>query len=134
MYRIKLLIGILVAAFSSVYLLFGVVGWEHESMKAADLITCFILASLHLGIGSWLLFTSLSEYRREHRRVEDVVRRLIDSSGGRVTIADVAKYAGISEEDAHEHLERRSKHDVVIVMQNTAGSDVFFFGQQYWNN
>jgi ABC-type nickel/cobalt efflux system permease component RcnA len=134
MYRIKLLIGILVAAFSVVYLLFGIVGWVNESMKAADLMTCLILASLHLGIGSWLLFTSLREYRQEHRRVEDVVRHLIESSGGRVTIVDVAKYAGISEDDAREHLERRSKHDVVIIMQNTAGSDVFFFGQQYWNN
>lgn len=134
MYRIKMLIGLMVSAFSVVYLLFGIVGWVRADMKAADLMTCFILASLHLGIGSWLLFTSLKEYRQEHRRVEDVVRRLIRSGGGRVTMADVAKYAGISEDDAREHLERRSKHDVVIVMQNTAGADVFFFGQQFWNN
>lgn len=134
MYRLKMLIGSMVAIFSVVYLIFGIVGLIRQDMRSADLMTCFFLASLHLGIGAWLLMNSLRDYRREHRRVEEVVRYLISSNGGRVTITELALFAGISEDDAREHLERRSKHDVVIVMQNTAGADVFFFGQQFWNN
>jgi len=74
------------------------------------------------------------EYAKEHRRVESIVRHLIRTNGGRVVIADLARFAEISEEDAREHLEKRSKSDVVIVMQNSTGTDVFFFGQQFWNN
>lgn len=134
LYRIKYLLGSMVTVFSLVYLLFGIVGWYDGTVGFSDLMTCFVLASVHIGGGSWLLLSSLREYRREKKRVESVIRHLIVSNSGRVIVADLARYAEISEEDAREYLEVRAKNDVALVMQNTSGVDVFIFGQQFWNN
>ena len=134
MYRIKYLLGSMVAIFSLVYLLFGIVGWIDGTVDFADLLTCFVLASLHLGGGGYLLMSSLRDYRRERRRVDIVVRRLIRMNGGRVLAADLARQADISDDDAREYLSKRAKYDVSFVLQNTTGEDVYFFGQQFWNN
>lgn len=134
LYRIKYLLGSMVTVFSLVYLLFGIVGWYDGMVGFTDLLTCFVLASVHLGGGTWLLLGSLRDYRREKKRVESVIGHLIASHAGRVIVADLARYAEISEEDAREYLEVRAKHDVAVVMQSTSGIDVFFFGQQFWNN
>jgi len=114
--------------------LFGIVGWIDGNVEFADLLTCFVLASLHLGGGGYLLLSSLRDYRRERQRVDSVVRRLIRSNGGRVVAGELARQAEISDDDAREYLTKRAKYDVSIVLQNTTGEDVFFFGQQFWNN
>jgi hypothetical protein len=134
MYRIKYLLGSMVAVFSLVYLLFGIVGWVDGNVGFADLLTCFVLASVHLGVGGYLLLSSLREYKTEKRRVDTVVRRLIHDNGGRVLVNDVARLAEISDDDAREYLSKRSKVDVSIVLQGKEGEDVYFFGQQFWNN
>ncbi len=133
-YRIKYLLGALVASFSVVYLIFGIVGWVDGTVKTADLVTCFLLASVHLGTGTWLLLASLRQYRSEKQRMDAVMRHLIRANGGRVLVSELARVAEISDDDAREYLDRRSRNDVSVVMQSRAGEDVYFFGQQFWNN
>ena len=72
MYRIKYLLGSMVAVFSLVYLLFGIVGWVDDGMSYADLLTTFILASVHLFGGVFLLLSSLKDYRAERLRVDKI--------------------------------------------------------------
>jgi hypothetical protein len=134
LYRIKYILGSMVAIFSLVYVLFGIVGWIDGTLEYADLLTCFVLASLHLGGGGWLLISSLKEYRVERRRIDTVMRHLIHRNGGRVIVSDLARLAEISDEDAREYLVKRTRTDVSVVLQNTVGEDVYFFGQQFWNN
>lgn len=134
LYRIKYLLGILVGLFSLVYLLFGIVGWVNGDVTHADLVTCFLLASVHIGAGTWLLFTSLSQYRIERRQLDTATQYLIRQQNGRIAPADLARLVEISEEDANEYLEQRSKYDVAVKMSSRTGNEVFFFGQQYWNN
>jgi hypothetical protein len=134
MYRIKYLLGILVALFSLVYVLFGVVGWVDGTVKATDLLTCFALASAHIGAGSWLLLSSLRQYRSERRRIDALMRQLIRMNSGRVMASELARLAEISDDDAREYLDRRSRSDAAVIMQTRTGSDVYFFGQQFWNN
>lgn len=99
-----------------------------------DLLTCFVLASLHLFGGAWMLLGSLKDFRRERQRVDSIIRHLIRTHHGRVVVADLASYAEIPEEDAREYLERRSKNDIAFVLEGRNGRDMYFFGQQYWNN
>lgn len=134
MYRIKYLLGSLIAVFSLVYFLFGIVGWYRGDATNIDVLTCFIFGSLHIGGGAWLLLSSLREYRFERQRVDAIMRQLIRSNAGRVVVTDLARYAEIPEEDAREYLERRSQEDVVFLIEGRNGKDTFFFGQQYWNN
>lgn len=134
LYRIKYLLGTLVTLFSIFYLLIGTVGWVDRTMNSTDLITCFILASVHLGSGGWLLLSSLKQYKSEQRALEMYMHRLIRVNGGRVLASDLAREANISQEDAHEYLDKRLQKDVAVLMQNRAGVNVYFFGQQFWNN
>ncbi|MCX6139958.1 MAG: hypothetical protein NTX15_03880 [Candidatus Kapabacteria bacterium] len=134
MYRIKYLLGSLITVFSLVYLLFGIVGWYNGGTQFSDILTCFIVGSLHIMGGGWLLVSSLKDYRKETTRVDAIVRHLIRTNAGRVVVTDLARYAEITEEDAREYLERRSQTDVVFLIEGRGGRDTFFFGQQYWNN
>ena len=134
MYRIKYLLGSMVAVFSLVYLLFGIVGWVDDGMSYADLLTTFILASVHLFGGVFLLLSSLKDYRAERLRVDRSVRYLIQVNGGRLIAADLARHAEITDDDAREYLDKRAQKDVSVVLQNRGGEDVYFFGQQFWNN
>jgi hypothetical protein len=134
MYRIKYLLGILVTTFSLVYLLFGIVGWVDKTVSSADLVTCFALASAHLGAGAWLLLSSLRQFRAERKQLDALMRHLIRVNSGRVIASELADLAEISDDDAREYLERRSRHDVAVIMQSRNGTDVYFFGQQFWNN
>jgi len=134
MYRIKYLLGSMVAIFSLVYLLFGIVGWIDGGMSYADLLTAFVLASVHLFGGGFLLLSSLKDYREERVRVDRSVRYLIHQNGGRLVAADLARLAEITDDDAREYLEKRAQKDVSVVLQSRGGEDVYFFGQQFWNN
>lgn len=134
MYRIKYLLGTLVAVFSLIYFLFGIVGWIQGSALFADMVTCFVLGSVHVAAGGWLLMSSSREYRRESRRVDAIMHQMIKTNAGRIVVTDLARYAEIPEDDAREYLERRSKHDVAFMLEGRNGNDTFFFGQQYWNN
>jgi len=134
MYRIKYLLGSLVAVFSLVYLLFGIVGWIDNTVAYTDLLTCFVLASLHLFGGAALLLSSLRDYRQERMRVERSIRLLIRENGGRLLASDLARLADITDDDAREYLERRARRDVSVVLQSRQGEEVYFFGQQFWNN
>lgn len=134
MYRIKYLLGSLVAVFSLVYVIFGLVGWIDNQMGYTGLLTCLVLGSLHLAGGSWLLLSSLRDFRRERDRVDTIIRKLIRTNGGRLVAADLAEQAEISNDDAQQYLEKRARFDVSVVMQDAGGDDVFFFGQRFWNN
>ncbi len=134
LYRIKYLLGTLVALFSIIYLLLGTVGWLDGTVSGGDLITCFALASAHLAAGTWLLLSSMRQYKLEHRKLESIVRHIIRVNNGRVHASQVARMAEITEDDAREYLEKRISKDVAIMIQSNTGSDVFFFGQQFWNN
>ncbi len=134
MYRIKYLLGSLIAIFSLVYFLFGIVGWVRGDMSTSDLLTCFVLGSLHVAGGGWLLLSSLREFRAERQRMDAIVRHLIRVHAGRVMVSDLAHVAEIPEDDAREYLERRAQRDVVFLLQGRNGRDTYFFGQEYWNN
>lgn len=134
MYRIKYLLGILATIFSLVFVLFGTVGWVTGDVERSDTVVCFLLASVLLAGGTWLLVSSLRDYRTERSRLESVVRHLIATRGGRVTVGDVAHLADITEDDAREYLEQRSRQDVVFVTPGRNGKDTYLFGQEYWNN
>mgnify|MGYP000331647202 FL=1 len=134
MYRIKYLLGSMVTIFSVVYFLFGGSGWYRGDASFQDVLTCMVLASLHMCGGGWLLVSSLKDFRAERSRVDCLVRHLIRTNGGRVVVGDLARYAEISEDDARDHLERRSQRDVAFVAQGRNGYDVYYFGQQYWYN
>jgi len=134
MFRIKYLLGALISVFSLVYLLFGIAGWVQGSAMYMDILTCFLLGSAHVIIGGWLLLSSRKDFRIENRRVDAILHRMILANAGRVIVTDLARHAEIPEYDAREFLERRSKNDVVFLLEGRNGSDVFFFAQQYWNN
>lgn len=134
MYRIKYFLGAMVAIFSLVYLTFGVIGWVRATSTSSEIVICFTLASLHLASGIWLLLSSVSEERRERRRLELVTSHLIDVQGGRVRVSDVARYAEVHEDDAREFLEKRAQHEVSYLHRGRNGRDLFYFGQQFWNN
>ncbi|MBC8124162.1 MAG: hypothetical protein H7X70_00380 [Candidatus Kapabacteria bacterium] len=134
MYRIKYLLGLLITVFSVVYFALGIVGWQNGEARFLDILTSFVIGSLHASIGGWLLLSSLRDYRSETKRVDAIMRHLIRTNAGRVVVTDLARYAEIPEEDARAYLERRSQTDVVFFIEGRNGHDTFFFGQQYWNN
>jgi hypothetical protein len=134
MYRIKYLLGSMVAIFSFVYFLFGIVGWAMGDASFRDILVCFVLGSLHVVGGVWMLLSSLREYRRQSQRVDAIMRHLIKVNAGRIIVADLARYAEISEEDARTYLEKRSQNDVAFVLENSQGNHIFLFAHQYWNN
>ena len=80
------------------------------------------------------MLSSLRDFRRERDRVDSIIRKLIRSNGGRLIASDLAEQAEISDDDAREYLEKRAKFDVSVVMQDSGGDDVYFFGQRFWNN
>lgn len=134
MFRIKYLLGSMVTIFSLVYFLFGGVGWYMGDASYQDILTCFVLASLHLAGGSWLLLSSLRDYRAERERLETVIRHLISSNGGRVPVQDLARVADINEDDARDYLEKRSKSEPSYVSMGRNGHDTYYFGQNYRDN
>lgn len=134
MYRIKYLLGTLLSVFSLVYLLFGIVGWYNGGVQFSEILTCLVVGSLHIMVGGWLLLSSHKNYRSEAKRVDAIVRHLIKTNAGHVVVTDLARYAEIPEEDAREYLVKKSKTDVVFLIEGRGGRDTFFFGQQYWNN
>ena len=117
-----------------VYFLFGGVGWYMGDASFTDILTCFVLGSVHLGGGSWMLIASLRDYRRERRRVDAIIRHLIKSNGGRVVVSELASFAEISEDDARDYLEKRSTSDVAFVTEGRNGHDVYYFSPQFWYN
>lgn len=134
LFRIKYILGSMLGIFSLVYMLFGIVGWSKGDATFQDLLTCFVLASIHVMLSGWLLVSSMRAYRSERARLDTVIRVLSERHGGRVTVADVASLAEVSEDDAREYLEQRSKRDEAVVTLGQNGRDVYYFGQQYWNN
>lgn len=134
LFRIKYILGIMLGVFSLVYLVAGVVGWQQGSATFAEMVMCFVLASVHVTFAGWLLLSSIHAFRLERTRLETVIRVLMERHGGRVTVCDVAELGEVSEEDAREYLEKRSSHDVSFVNPGRNGRDVYYFGQQYWNN
>lgn len=134
MYRIKYLLGSLIAIFSLVYFLFGIVGWIRADMSNTDMLTCFVLGSLHVMGGGYLLVSSLRDYRAERTRMDAIVRQIIRSRAGRVAVSDLAHMADIPEDDAREYLERRARYDVVFHLEGRNGRDTYYFGQEFWNN
>lgn len=134
MYRIKYFLGAMVAIFSLVYITFGVIGWLRGTSSSSEIVVCFALASLHLASGTWLLLSSLSEYRRETRRLDMVISRLIEVQGGKVLVSDVARYAEVHEDEAREYLEKRAQHQPTYMHRGRNGKDLFYFGPRFWNN
>ncbi|KXK35344.1 MAG: hypothetical protein IAE64_01315 [Flavobacteriales bacterium] len=134
LYRVKYLLGIMVGLFSLVYILFGVAGWLQNTISSANLLMCFALASAHLGASSWLLLSSIRQFKIERTKLDLATRHLIRTRSGRVFPAELSLLADVSEEDAVEYLEKRCTYDVALMMQNRKGTNVFFFGQQFWNN
>ena len=134
MYRIKFILGLVVTACSVAYFALGVVGWLSGQAQFLHILACFVIGSIHVAIGGWLLLSSLRGYRAETKRVDAIMRHLIRTNAGRVVVTDLARYAEIPVEDARAYLERRSQTDVVFFLEGRSGHDTFFFGQQYWNN
>jgi hypothetical protein len=134
MYRIKHILGSLVAVFSLVYLVFGIIGWIDERVTYTNLMICFVLASAHLGGGGWLIMAGLRDQRRERSRVDQSIRMLIRQNAGRLSASELSRLAKISANEAREYLDKRAKYDVSVVLQSKEGEDVYFFGQQFWNN
>lgn len=134
MYRIKYLLGSLLAAFSVLYFIFGVAGWMHASSADTDILVSFLLGTIHVAGGSWLLLSSMVERKREKRRLDHVIAQLIEANGGRVVVSDVARYADVTEDDAREYLDRRAAHEVSYLHRGRNGRDLYYFGQRFWNN
>jgi hypothetical protein len=120
--------------FSLVYMLFGIMSWLRGDAEARDIVTCFVLGSIHCIAGSWLLVSSLRDYRDEKRRIEDAVRHIAALRGGRVTVAELADIAELSQDDAREYLERRTHVDVVVRTPGKQGEEHYVFGGDYWKN
>jgi hypothetical protein len=134
MFRTKYLLGSMATIFSLVYMLFGVMSWVRGDADSRDIIACFVLGSLHLAAGSWLLLRSIGDYREEKRRIEAVISHLIALRGGRVSVTELADLAELSEDDAREYLERRAQLDVVIRTSAGGGEEHYVFGGEYWKN
>lgn len=134
MFRIKYLLGSMMTIFSLVYMLFGIMSWLRGDAEARDVMTCFVLASIHCIAGSWLLVSSLRDYREERRRIEAAVQHIMALRGGRVTVAELADVAELSQDDAREYLERRTQVEVVVRTPGRAGEEQYFFGGDYRNN
>jgi hypothetical protein len=134
LYRIQYLLGAMLGIFSLVYLLFGIVGWVDGEASFQDLLTCFVLASIHIVASAYLFIASVRSFRRERARLEAVIGLLAERNAGRVTVMDVAALAEVSEDDAREYLAKRAKTHATVITEGRNGKDTYFFGQQYWNN
>ncbi|MBU3742280.1 MAG: hypothetical protein FGM24_08345 [Candidatus Kapabacteria bacterium] len=134
LYRIQYLLGAMLGIFSLVYILFGIVGWLSSDASFQDVLTCFVLASIHVVAAGGLFIASIRSYRRECARLETVVRVLQERHAGRVTVADVAALADVSHDDAREYLVRNANTRDVVITEGRNGNDAFLFGQQYRNN
>jgi hypothetical protein len=134
MYRIKLAVGVLTSVFSLVYLGFGTSLLFQPKPETSYVVLCLVLGSIHVAAGAGLLFACVKEYSREKKRIEAVIRHLLRAHDGRVVLSDLARYAELSETDARYYLDKRSKYESVFVAQGVNGSDIYFFGQQFWNN
>jgi hypothetical protein len=134
LYRIQYLLGSMLGIFSLVYMLFGIVGWYDGQASFNDLLTCFVLTSIHAVAAGYLLIASIRSYRRERARLETVVRVLQERHHGRVAVIDVASLAEVSEDDAREYLsERATQHEAVATL-GRHGTDAYYFAPQYRNN
>lgn len=134
MHRIKLLLGLLLIAFSLAYLLFGWVAFNNGTAQFMNVLICFTIGSAHVAVGGYLLANSIRERRREMERIDLVIRHLVKTNAGRVSVSDLSMFAEVPEEDAREYLRKRSISDVSVVISGSGRGDVFFFGQQFWNN
>ncbi|NQW30392.1 MAG: hypothetical protein HQ472_07765 [Ignavibacteria bacterium] len=134
MHRIKLLLGLLLISFSIVYLLFGWIAYADRSAEFLDILVCFVFGSLHVVAGGLFLMNGMRERKREVERIDLVIRHLVKTNAGRVAVADLAMFAEITEDDARDYLHRRSQNDVSTILAGSGRGDVYFFGQQFWNN
>jgi predicted HTH domain antitoxin len=134
MFRIKYLLGAILAIFSLVYVLFGTVAWVDGRATNSELMLCFGLGSLHAGLGVGLLYSSWREYKRERRRLDTAVDVLLERTGGRIRVRDVARLAGVSDDDAREYLAKRAQREVSFVEEGRFGAEAYTFPQEWWNN
>ncbi len=134
MHRIKSILGSLISVFSLVYFLFAIVGWVQGGSLATDVLTCVCLGTCHIAVGAWLVLGAVREQRAEARRIEEVLRTIVASRGGRIRVEDLAWYANITEDDAREYLEKRRLTDVIFHLGGRNGKETYYFGQKYWNN
>lgn len=134
MYRIKQLLGLMLASFSVVFMLFGIVLWHHRGADTAEILVCFLFASIQLG-GSIALFTwSSKDYHRECGNLDYIIMEMIHHNHGKVGVRRLAGKAGISEEDAREYLVRCAKRTVCFKGRSPHGDEEWLFPQRWWNN
>ncbi|MES2764915.1 MAG: hypothetical protein V4642_03550 [Bacteroidota bacterium] len=120
MFRVKYLFGMLIGGLSLVPLMFATLGMKYTDGEYDRPIT-FIIFVVHAFAAVVLFISSYRDRVKEHKRLDELFGLLKEINGGRVPTDEFAEIAGISLEDAHLFLRRKSSNRISSYAINSEG-------------